>query len=198
MPRTRTQRPIKYRDRERRLWYVSEVARLKLVSASIDGPSHFLVIRFEREGEERFARWIGGQDWRERDALQRLFAEAKPEGPESLAETQMPQAVEVPVVATAVAPNDTVTRKPPPNERPRLDQQTALEERTSARQDYNPQQALLVAEPPKGDRWIHEIKLDGFRMGVLVAGRGKARGARVTSATGRTTPPNSRSSSRRR
>jgi bifunctional non-homologous end joining protein LigD len=33
---------------------------------------------------------------------------------------------------------------------------------------YHPQKALLVAKPPSGDRWIHEIKLDGFRMGVLL------------------------------
>ena len=50
--------------------------------------------------------------------------------------------------------------------------------------DYDPQQALLVAEPPKGDRWVHEIKLDGFRMGVFVAGRGKTRGARIISRKG--------------
>jgi bifunctional non-homologous end joining protein LigD len=33
---------------------------------------------------------------------------------------------------------------------------------------YRPQKALLVAEPPAGNRWIHELKLDGFRMGVLL------------------------------
>jgi bifunctional non-homologous end joining protein LigD len=33
---------------------------------------------------------------------------------------------------------------------------------------YRPQKALLVAHPPSGDRWIHEIKLDGFRMGVFL------------------------------
>jgi len=33
---------------------------------------------------------------------------------------------------------------------------------------YHPQKALLVARPPSGDRWIHELKLDGFRMGILV------------------------------
>ena len=35
MPRTRTQRPIEYRDRRDRVWYVSEVARLRVVSAAI-------------------------------------------------------------------------------------------------------------------------------------------------------------------
>jgi bifunctional non-homologous end joining protein LigD len=30
---------------------------------------------------------------------------------------------------------------------------------------YNPQLAQLVKEPPLGDRWIHEIKLDGYRIG---------------------------------
>jgi len=44
---------------------------------AIDGPNPCLVIRFEREGEERFARWIGGKDWRERHALDRLFADAE-------------------------------------------------------------------------------------------------------------------------
>ena len=33
---------------------------------------------------------------------------------------------------------------------------------------YRPQKALLVSTPPVGDRWIHEIKLDGFRMGVFL------------------------------
>ena len=40
--------------------------------------------------------------------------------------------------------------------------------------DYRPQKALLVDRPPAGSRWIHEIKLDGFRMGVFVE-RGKVR-----------------------
>jgi hypothetical protein len=78
------------------VWYVSEVARLKVVSASIDGPNLCLVIRFERDGEERFARWIGGDEWIERNALHRLFAEAEP------AEVD-----ESPPVAAPDAPNDT-------------------------------------------------------------------------------------------
>jgi hypothetical protein len=78
MSRPRVEPPSQYRDRRRRIWYVSEVARFKVVSAAIDGPSHFLVIRFEREGEERFARWIGAEDWRQTDALHRLFDEAEP------------------------------------------------------------------------------------------------------------------------
>jgi hypothetical protein len=73
MPRTRTPRPIQYRDRDKRIWYVSEVARLKVVSASIDGPNIALVIRFEHMGEERFARWLGDTDWCEPAALHRLF-----------------------------------------------------------------------------------------------------------------------------
>ena len=56
--------------------------------------------------------------------------------------------------------------------------------RAPAAWDYDPQQALLVAEPPTGDRWLHEIKLDGFRMGVLVAGRGKTREVRIISRNG--------------
>jgi bifunctional non-homologous end joining protein LigD len=177
MPRTRTQRPIRYRDPQRRVWYVSEVARLKLVSASIDGPSHFLVIRFEREGEERFARWIGGQDWRERSALQQLFAEAEPPRSETMGTAQIAEAVAT-SVATPGAPNDTATVDTAADERP------SLGRATSAGWAYDPQQALLVAEPPKGDRWVHEIKLDGFRMGVFVAGRGKTRGARIISRKG--------------
>jgi hypothetical protein len=61
MPRTLTQQPITYRDCQSRVWYVSEVARLKVVSPAIDGPNLCLVIRLEREGDERFARWIGGE-----------------------------------------------------------------------------------------------------------------------------------------
>jgi hypothetical protein len=35
------------------------------------------VIRFEREGEERFAHWMGGESWRSRRALNPLFGEAE-------------------------------------------------------------------------------------------------------------------------
>jgi len=55
---------------------VSEVAVLKVVAPAIDGPNLCLVIRFEREGEERFARWLGGTDWREQPELHRLFESA--------------------------------------------------------------------------------------------------------------------------
>jgi hypothetical protein len=48
--------------------------------AGDDGPNVALVIRFEREGEERLARWLGGDDWTERAVLERLFAEAEPVG----------------------------------------------------------------------------------------------------------------------
>src|SRR5256885_10046748 len=41
--------------------------------------------------------------------------------------------------------------------------------------EYRPQKALLVDRPPAGDRWVHELKLDGFRMGVLVGSRGNVR-----------------------
>jgi hypothetical protein len=74
-------RPIEYRDQRSRIWSVTEIARLNVVSPSIDGPNLCLVIRFEREGEERFARWIGGDEWIERGALHRLFAEAEPTDP---------------------------------------------------------------------------------------------------------------------
>lgn len=38
--------------------------------------------------------------------------------------------------------------------------------------DYRPQLAILVATPPDGDEWVHEIKLDGYRIGCrLRAGR---------------------------
>jgi hypothetical protein len=96
-------RPIQYRDRRDRVWYVSEVARLKVVSPAIDGPNLCLVIRFEREGEERFARWIGGNDWLQRDALDRLFAEAEPGDP-----------VETPAATVPELPADTGVGPAPP------------------------------------------------------------------------------------
>lgn len=35
---------------------------------------------------------------------------------------------------------------------------------------YDPQKALLVDRPPSGTQWLHELKLDGYRMGVFIAG----------------------------
>jgi hypothetical protein len=177
------QRPITYRDRQRRVWYVSEVARFKVVSPAIDGPNVALVIRFEREGEERFARWIGGDDWRQRGTLHRLFAEAETAGSES-PQAHTPDVADPPSVSTTAAPNDTGTRD--------------AAERTPAPWDYEPQKAVLVAEPRTGNRWLHEIKLDGFRMGVLVGGRGRTREVRISPATERTTRPHFRRSSTRR
>src|SRR5215467_12474701 len=34
--------------------------------------------------------------------------------------------------------------------------------------DYIPQLATLVASPPSGDEWLHEIKYDGYRIGARV------------------------------
>src|SRR3954462_8750384 len=79
-PHPGMQRPIEYRDRRDRVWYVSEAGVVKVVSPAIDGPNVALVIRFEREGEERFARWIGGEEGRQRNVLHRLFAEAQSVG----------------------------------------------------------------------------------------------------------------------
>lgn len=36
---------------------------------------------------------------------------------------------------------------------------------------YNPQKALLVDHPPAGDHWLHELKLDGYRMGLFLTGK---------------------------
>ena len=72
--RERAEPPVAYRDRKGGMWHASEVAQLRVVSPAIDGPNLCLVIRFEREGEERFARWIGGAEWQQ--SLDRLFAEA--------------------------------------------------------------------------------------------------------------------------
>ena len=33
---------------------------------------------------------------------------------------------------------------------------------------YRPQLALLVKSPPEGDEWLHELKLDGYRIGVAI------------------------------
>lgn len=38
---------------------------------------------------------------------------------------------------------------------------------------YRPQLATLVARPPAGDQWLHEIKFDGYRIGCHVR-RGRA------------------------
>ena len=74
---SRTHPPLEYRDPRGRVWRASEVAQLRVVSPAIDGPNVCLVIRFEREGEERFAHWMGGESWRSTRSLDRLFAEAE-------------------------------------------------------------------------------------------------------------------------
>ena len=73
MPGASAHPPIEYRDPTGRLWHASEVARVNVVAPSVDGPNLFLVIRFEREGEERFTRWLGEPDWRSPRTLDRLF-----------------------------------------------------------------------------------------------------------------------------
>ena len=35
---------------------------------------------------------------------------------------------------------------------------------------YQPQLATLVAEAPADEGWLHEVKFDGFRMGLLIDG----------------------------
>jgi len=35
---------------------------------------------------------------------------------------------------------------------------------------YEPELATLVAEAPRGDEWLHEIKLDGYRIGCVIDG----------------------------
>ena len=77
LSRARYERPVEYRDRHGRVWHASEVAQLKIVTPSIDGPNRFRVIRFEREGEKRFVRWLGGAEWRGKQMLHRLFAESE-------------------------------------------------------------------------------------------------------------------------
>jgi hypothetical protein len=170
MPRTGTHRPTTYRDQQRRVWYVSDVAKLRIVSASIDGPNVALVIRFEREGEERFARWVGGDEWRRRDVLHRLFAEAESVASGTPVAAPQPEATAPSVVLAPAAPNDSDSRD--------------AADRMLAPWEYEPQKAVLVAEPPTGDRWVHELKLDGFRMGVLVAGRGERREVIIVSRNG--------------
>ena len=79
LSRERLRKPIEYRDRQGRLWYASQVATFRAVSPSIDGPNLCLVIRFERDGEEIFASWIGDQfAWQGQQTMHRLFAAAEP------------------------------------------------------------------------------------------------------------------------
>ena len=37
------------------------------------------------------------------------------------------------------------------------------------RTEYEPQLATIVKTPPSGDRWVHEIKYDGYRIGCLIS-----------------------------
>jgi bifunctional non-homologous end joining protein LigD len=41
-----------------------------------------------------------------------------------------------------------------------------------AHAEYDPQLATLVRQPPSGDRWVHEIKYDGYRIGCLIDKKG--------------------------
>ena len=75
----------------------------------IDGPNVALVIRFEREGEERFVRWIGGDEWRQRTVLHRLFAETETAG-SGAPQARTRDTCDRSTVSTARAPNDTGTR----------------------------------------------------------------------------------------
>ena len=75
---------------------MSEVARLA-------GPHVALVIRFARKGEERFARWIGGEDCRARAALDRLFSQSERVG-----------TVERPQLPAPAEPNDDTGVGPAP------------------------------------------------------------------------------------
>jgi bifunctional non-homologous end joining protein LigD len=38
--------------------------------------------------------------------------------------------------------------------------------------EYRPQLATLGSEPPSGDRWLHEIKYDGYRIGCVIDKKG--------------------------
>jgi len=35
--------------------------------------------------------------------------------------------------------------------------------------EYDPQLATIVKTPPSGDRWVHEIKYDGYRIGCVIS-----------------------------
>ena len=94
-PKARTPQPITYRDRDGHVWLAVEIAHIRVVAPAIDGPNLCLVIRFEREGEERFAHWIGGEGWRSNQALDRLFAEAKGPGDETAPGEAPPESVDV-------------------------------------------------------------------------------------------------------
>src|SRR5262245_58242800 len=37
------------------------------------------------------------------------------------------------------------------------------------RTEYDPQLATIVKTPPTGDRWVHEIKYDGYRIGCVIS-----------------------------
>jgi bifunctional non-homologous end joining protein LigD len=47
--------------------------------------------------------------------------------------------------------------------------------------EYRPQLATLGSEPPSGDRWLHEIKYDGYRIGCVI----DKKGARLISRNGK-------------
>jgi len=38
-----------------------------------------------------------------------------------------------------------------------------------ANTEYDPQLATLAKTPPSGDQWVHEIKLDGYRVGCVIS-----------------------------
>lgn len=68
---------MSYTDASGRVWRVEEVARLEAEGPSIDAPRVQLLLRFESEGEERFA-GCPPFDWRASSNLERLFLKAVP------------------------------------------------------------------------------------------------------------------------
>ncbi|HEY6445033.1 MAG TPA: DNA ligase D [Acidobacteriaceae bacterium] len=47
-----------------------------------------------------------------------------------------------------------------------------------------PQLAVSVSEPPEGDGWLHELKLDGYRIQIHIDGEGAKRRARLLTRKG--------------
>ena len=145
-------------------------------------------LHFELEGEKLHGGWIlvrmgggkgkDGDDWL---LFKRDDEAARPGAGASLVEERAESVISGRTVEEVAAAPERVwrsNREERPARRPSLDPSRVSKARRAVPpEDLEPQLATLAAEVPRGDRWLHEIKLDGYRAFCRIEGRPEAGGA---------------------